>query len=212
MKKFKKVCSPSQTFSRLLLRKQKERGERIIHEERLIKKILAGNQQAMRVLIETYRQHVFNITYSVLRDPQEAEDIAQETFIKLMDALPTYQFQGFKTWLGKIALNKAIDYKRKKQRAKEDLIYSEKEFAIPTMGSTEDQVVDHFIRRRVRDAIGELPETLRLAVWYYYIEDLSYQEISKKLSIEESTVKMRLYRARKWMKTNWKEEDFSWNT
>ncbi|WP_228409549.1 RNA polymerase sigma factor [Radiobacillus deserti] len=188
------------------------RRERTIHEERLIKKILAGNQQALRVLIETYKQHVFNITYSVLRDPQEAEDVAQETFIKMMNSLPSYQHQGFKTWLGKIALHKAIDYKRKKQRAKEDLTYFDKEYALPTIDSTEDKVIHESLRKRVRTAIGEMPETLRLTVWYYYIEDLSYQEISKKLSIEETTVKMRLYRARKWMKDNWKEEDFLWNT
>lgn len=60
----------------------------------------------------------------------------------------------------------------------------------------------------VRAAIMEMPDKLRLVVQLYHLEGLSYKEISDQLNMKESTIKMRLYRARNWMKENWKKEDF----
>ncbi|GAE91435.1 hypothetical protein JCM21714_384 [Gracilibacillus boraciitolerans JCM 21714] len=74
-------------------------GESAIYDEQLIKMIKSGNNQALRILIERYKHHVFKVTLSVVHNQQDAEDLAQETFIKMIDALSTYQSQGFKTLL-----------------------------------------------------------------------------------------------------------------
>lgn len=159
------------------------------------------------MLIEKYKNHVFRITLSVVHNQQEAEDLAQETFIKMMDALPSYQNQGFKTWLSRIALHKAIDYKRKKQRQREELGV-DLDYHSPKGESVEMIVLDQEKIKQINDSIQQMPEKLGIAVQYYYIDGLSYTEIGQKLAIEEKAVEMRLYRARKWMKSNWKEDDF----
>lgn len=174
----------------------------------MIKKIKAGNTQALRILIERYKNHVFRITMSVVHNEKDAEDLAQETFIKMMDALSTYQSQGFKTWISRIALHKAIDYKRKLQRKKEELSTFEEDNQWSDNNNVEKEIATKEVRQRVKESIASMPDKLQLVVHYYYLEDCSYKEIADKLAIEESNVKMRLYRARKWMKTHWKEEDF----
>ncbi|KGP91021.1 RNA polymerase sigma factor SigW [Pontibacillus chungwhensis BH030062] len=156
--------------------------------------------------MERYKGHVFKVTYSVVRDEKEAEDLAQETFIKMMDALPSYQSQGFKTWLSRIAMNKAIDYKRKKARQKEDLAFET--FEYERIQSAEEEWLEHEKVTAVSQSIGLLPANYQGVVQAYYIEGKSYSEIASEQALEEKTVEMRLYRARKWMKRNWKEDEF----
>ncbi len=160
------------------------------------------------MLVERHKQHVFKVTMSVLHDEKAAEDVAQETFIKMVDALPSYQQQGFKTWLGRIAFHKAIDARRKQQRMQEDFNGTRHEYHHGHVDSVEDQVLLRERRQRIRDQIDQLPEKLQLAVRCYYLEDMSYAEIANQLGLAEKTIEVRLYRARKWMKTHWKEDDF----
>lgn len=185
---------------------RERKGERIIHEDRLIDKVREGNQQALRILIERYKDHVFKVIYSVVRDEKEAEDITQETFIKMIDALPSYQSQGFKTWLGRIAFHKAIDAKRKKQRQKEVIGYEEETNQMSY--SAEQEWFHQEKKTYVTRSVDLLPDTYQGVVKAYYIQGKSYQTIAMEFDIEEKTVEMRLYRARKWMKKNWKEGEF----
>ncbi|WP_407270830.1 RNA polymerase sigma factor [Radiobacillus sp. PE A8.2] len=203
-----KICRGTKCKYRLVHRSDSGRGESAISDELLIKKINAGNNQALRVLIERYKHHVFKVVYSVVRDQKQAEDLVQDTFIKMVDALPSYQSQGFKTWLSRIAFHKAIDAKRKQQRSKEDLNLSDQLYSLPSTQSTEQQLLEKEQKIRVRNSVDKLPDKLRSVVWYYYIEELSYEQIAAKLNLERKNVEMRLYRARKWMKANWKEDDF----
>nr|WP_262359956.1 RNA polymerase sigma factor [Gracilibacillus massiliensis] len=168
----------------------------------------AGNKQALRILIERYKHHVFKVTLSVVHNEKDAEDLAQETFIKMIDALSTYQSQGFKTWISRIALHKAIDFKRKRQRQQEDLDAFDQDYQWSAGNHVEKEVLEKEKNLRVRNSLEQIPEKLRLVVHYYYLKDYSYKQIAEKLMLEESTVKMRLYRARNWMKQHWKEEDF----
>ncbi|SDM50204.1 RNA polymerase sigma factor, sigma-70 family [Sediminibacillus halophilus] len=184
------------------------RGGASIQDELLIKKIKTGNQQALRLLIERYKHHVFKVTMSVLHDEKAAEDAAQETFIKMVDALPSYQHQGFKTWLGRIAFHKAIDSRRKQQRMKEDVSGPYHEYHHGQVDSAEEQVLLQERKQRIRDQIEQLPEKLQFAVRCYYLEGMSYAEIANQLDLAEKTIEVRLYRARKWMKAHWKEDDF----
>lgn len=159
-------------------------------------------------MIERYKHHVFKVIYSVVHDEKIAEDLAQETFIKIIDALSSYQHKGFKTWISRIALNKAIDYKRKKTRRQEELETFEKFEPVSTEILPEEKIISKDTINKVREQINLLPPKFRQVVKAYYFEELSYKQIAEMTGIEETTVKMRLYRARKWMKENWKEEDF----
>lgn len=165
-----------------------------------------GNQQALRVLIERYKHYLFKVIFSVVRDEKEAEDLTQETFIKMMEALPAYEDQGFKTWLSRIAMNKAIDAKRKKSRQKEELNLETRK------NSGGQSAEEEWLRMEkvhsVSRSIKRLPNNYQGVVEAYYIEGKSYTQIACEYELEEKTVEMRLYRARKWMKQNWKEDEF----
>ena len=80
-----------------------------------------GSDHAFRLLVEKYRNDVFRTVFAVLRDQKEAEDAAQEVFMKIYTSLPQYENQGFKTWMTRIAVNHAIDVKRKLARRKEEV-------------------------------------------------------------------------------------------
>ncbi|WP_173917303.1 RNA polymerase sigma factor [Halobacillus sp. Marseille-Q1614] len=180
----------------------------MIPEERLIKKVLAGNVQATRMLIERYKHHVFKVSMSVMRDEKLAEDVAQETFLKMLAALPSYQGPGFRTWISRIAYRKALDEKRKMKRRPEEPV--EWDFDRESSGqiSPESQLFKKESKESIYQAINQLPENYREVVEAYYIDELSYKEMGKKLGLAEKTVEMKLYRARKWMKKHWKEDDF----
>ncbi|MFD1020775.1 RNA polymerase sigma factor [Thalassobacillus hwangdonensis] len=179
-----------------------------MQEELLIKHARSGNQQAIRVLVERYKHHVFKVAYGVVRDERLAEDLAQETFIKMMDALPGYRSEGFKTWLSRIALNKAIDHKRKEARRKEDLSDSTYEQTIHISESAEQEMLQKESIRNIRRHLDGIPKNFQGVVKAYYLDGKSYEEIAQTFDLAEKTVEMRLYRARKWMKHNWKEENF----
>ncbi|SER18752.1 RNA polymerase sigma factor, sigma-70 family [Gracilibacillus ureilyticus] len=160
------------------------------------------------MLIENYKHHIYKIAYSVVHNEKDAEDIAQETFIKMIDALPSYQNQGFKTWISKIALHKAIDAKRKKQRKQEELTSFEEDYLFPDEGRVDEMIVEKEKTQLVQSAINRMPVKFQQVVRLYHLEGHSYKAIADRLDLKETTVKMRLYRARVWMKENWKEEDF----
>nr|WP_272913649.1 sigma-70 family RNA polymerase sigma factor [Pontibacillus yanchengensis] len=172
-----------------------------------MEKVKQGNQQALRMIIERYKGYLFKIIYNVVRDETEAEDLTQETFIKMVDALPDYEAKGFKTWLSRIAYHKAIDAKRKRNRRHEELTEGFEWQSTPS-DSAEDDWLQQQKQNKVVGSIQKLPQGYRGVVHAYYIEGKSYSIIAHEQCLAEKTVEMRLYRARKWMKNNWEEDEF----
>lgn len=192
------------------MNKSKRRGERAITDTVLIEKVLQGNDHAFRLLVEKYRNDVFRTVFAVLHDQKEAEDAAQEVFIKIYTSLPQYEYQGFKTWMTRIAVNHAIDVKRKQVRRKEEIIETIEEQVVGTpRDDVEKTIIETDRRRLVRKRLGELPENYRDVIYGFYIEEKSYQQMAKEQNVQVKTIETKLYRARNWMKKNWKEDDFS---
>ncbi len=186
------------------------KGERAISDQVLIQKIISGNDHAFRLLVEKYHNDLFRVIYAVLRDQKEAEDAAQEVFIKIYLSLPKYENQGFKTWITRIAVNHAIDLKRKRDRRKEDVKDAvEYELLSPLSVSLETEVLNQERKRLVHKKLYELPENYRKVTYEFYIAEKSYQQIAAEQNVQVKTIEMKLYRARIWMKKHWKEDDFS---
>jgi RNA polymerase sigma factor (sigma-70 family) len=191
---------------RLLLGK----GERDIQDEVVIKQILNGHADEFRIIIDRYYSYLYRIVNAVLHHPKDAEDVTQEALVKIYRSLPQYQFQGLKTWMTRIAVNTAIDYKRKCERRREDIIGIEdgSQLAI-----SEEEPMEVALMRKEQGAmiaryLSELPPNYRQVIVAYYMEGKSYQQIAVEQNVELKTVESRLYRARGWMKKHWKEEDF----
>ncbi|HBZ11095.1 MAG TPA: RNA polymerase subunit sigma [Bacillus bacterium] len=176
----------------------------------LIEKIKNGNDHAFRLLVEKYRDHIFYTVYGVLRNEKDAEDAAQEVFMKIYTSLPQYEKQGFKTWITRIAVNHAIDIKRKKMRRQEEMnIEYEEASHAPPGESVEFLVLKRERQKVLWKRLDELPENYREVVEGFYIKEKTYEELAQEMDLKVKTIEVRLYRARKWMKKHWKEDDFS---
>ncbi len=168
-----------------------------ITEAELIRRSQQGDEQAFGELVQRYYRLVMSIAYRLSNDPQLAEDMAQETFLKAWQALPRFRIKGeeatgFRPWLCRIAVNTTIDEMRR-QRPIADL---EESMISPITQPSEalDRAVD---AEAVRSAIARLPERSRAALILREYEGLSYQEIAEALDIPIGTVMSRLNYARK---------------
>ncbi|KUO49857.1 MAG: hypothetical protein APF76_01040 [Desulfitibacter sp. BRH_c19] len=169
-------------------------------EENLIKAALARDQKAFRDIVEKYQNYVFAIIFNIVRDHQETENLAQETFIQIYRSLHSYNFKGFKTWIGRIATNKAIDYKRKHKVEEElQVVYSEQ--IINQNLSNNELVEDQIIKKEEFESIKNL--YCRLPVKYseviikHFLEAKSCKQIADEEGVSIRTVESRVFRAKK---------------
>jgi RNA polymerase sigma-70 factor, ECF subfamily len=169
-------------------------------ENELVKKILAGDQSAFSVLVETYQSPVYNLCYRMLGEAREAEDAAQETFLRVYDRLGSFDAsRSFKTWILSIANHHCIDRLRKRRIVWLD-IEDEPLVGHPALrersAGPEEQAVKHEQRERVQSLLAELGPKDRSAIVMHYWYDLSYEEIAHSTGTTVSAVKSRLHRAR----------------
>lgn len=182
---------------------------RVIETERLITRILQGDQGAFRELVNMYNKHVFHTAYSVLRDVKEAEDASQEVFIQVFKALPQYRSEGFKTWITRITLNKSIDLKRKIVRRTPEQ-QGDREEELEQIPSRDEDTLNLLIHKEkkheLRQKVLSLPDNHREVITAFYLEEKNYEQIACELGVTVKTVESKLYRARQWIRKTWKEE------
>lgn len=166
--------------------------------------VLKGDQNAFAEIVELYKDKVFQLCYRMLGNSYEAEDMAQEAFIRAYVNIDRYNInKKFSTWLYRIATNLCIDRIRKK---KPDY-YLDAEVA-GTDGLTmysqiaadvvlpEDEVTSMELQVQIQKEISKLPEKYRSVIVLKYIEELSLNEISEILELPLGTVKTRIHRGR----------------
>ena len=185
------------------------KGESAIQDEILVGKVKAGDEQAFRLLIERYKNDLFKAIYPILKNEKDAEDVTQEVFLKIYYALPQYKLQSLKAWMTRIAINHAIDLKRKKQRQNETVLEPEVFSAVSQPGcNTIALLMRKEQREVVRNRLDEMPPNYRDVIYAYYITEKSYKQIADEQKVGVKTIEMKLYRARNWMKKHWKEDYF----
>jgi RNA polymerase sigma-70 factor (ECF subfamily) len=169
-----------------------------------VRRVQAGDTEAFEPLVEKYKRKVFRLAYQVLRDQEEALDVAQEAFVKAFRALPAFKGDSaFYTWLFRITMNVALDRKRQRAtRAKslgaEDVPPEEWErTATSTDPDPEDVATGAERRERIRKGLDSLSEHHRAIIILSDIEGLQYREIAEVLGIPMGTVMSRLHHARK---------------
>lgn len=163
-----------------------------------------GDDDAFANLVETYQRPVYNLCYRMLGNAEEAEDAAQETFLRAYRSLKRYDpKRSFATWLLSIASHYCIDQHRKrrlKTLAFEDLPYQELPDPSP---NAESSLMKEERQENVRDMLQSLNQKDRAAVVLRYWYDYSYQEIAESLSLTVSAVKSRLHRTRRELAHLW---------
>lgn len=182
-----------------------------LSDEQLVKKIIQGETYFFEEVVTRYRKQVFSICYRMVRQREEAEDLAQEVFVKTYRSLKQYNpDHKFASWILKIATNTSIDALRKK---KLDTMPLEEEIETHREDlSAEKTFLQEEARQEIEGAIGRLSPEHRIVVLLYHQQGKSYQEIADILDIPLSMVKNRLFRARKTLKEELKalKEEMLW--
>ena len=166
-------------------------------ELRWVEAAVRGDHQAFARLVEAYKAPVYNLAYRMLHNAAEAEDAAQEIFLRAYTKLATYdQTRKFSTWLLSIASNYCIDVIRRRRATLVDL--DEVAFAVPSSApGPESSAINAEQREAVARAIRKLPDSYRLVTVLRYYNECSYDEIQQITGMTEATVKTRLHRARR---------------
>jgi RNA polymerase sigma-70 factor (ECF subfamily) len=162
---------------------------------------MEGDQHAFGQLVDHYQTAVFNLAYRMLGEPNEAEDAAQEAFLRAYANLSRYDpNRSFKTWLLSITSNHCIDRLRKRRLT---WLSIEEEGMPPhpalvsSEPTPEDAFVDSERSESMQDLLKQIPPDYRAVVILRYWYDMSYTEIAETLETTESAIKSRLFRARK---------------
>lgn len=166
-------------------------------ELRWIEAAVRGDHQAFGQIVDAYKAPVYNLAYRMLRSGPEAEDAAQEIFLRAYTKLASYdRTRKFSTWLLSIASNYCIDMLRRRRATIVDI--EDVAFSLPADApGPERSALAQEQREAVARAINRLPEGYRLVTVLRYYNDLSYEEIEQATGLSEATVKTRLHRARR---------------
>jgi len=176
------------------------------HEDlELVRSCRAGNIQAFSGLVAKYQDRVFNLSYRLLGNFEEARDISQTAFIRAYESLGTFRgTSAFYTWLYRIVLNAALDARKARAHRQETSMDGMEELsgdarphlADADCGDPAEQAVLREQHGRIVQAIHELDDDYRTVVLLRDVEGLDYSEIAEVTGLPAGTVKSRLHRAR----------------
>ena len=174
-------------------------------ELQLIRRVQAGETEAFEELVRAHEKTVYNLALRMTGNPQDAEDMAQEAFLKAYRSLPDFRGESkFSVWLYRIVSNVCLDLLRRQQRRPtvsltvEDEEGDEAQWEVPDERYSPERLLEQKLTREaVRKGLAELPEEQREILLLREIKGLSYEEIGEILSLEPGTVKSRIFRARK---------------
>jgi RNA polymerase sigma-70 factor (ECF subfamily) len=170
--------------------------------------VKAGDEQSFELLLQRFRSPVVNFLYRMVRNREQAEDLAQEVFLRVYRARADYVPSAkFTTWLFRIATNLALNSMRDTRHQRMEISLDapvmadsedgdERPLDVPEQNpNIEQHLVEEARRKMIRHAIDKLPEKQRAAVLLHKYQDLDYSEIAKILECSESALKSLLFRA-----------------
>ena len=160
-----------------------------------VRDCLAGNPQAFAALVERYEKPVFNVAVRMLRNPEDARDVAQTVFLKAYQNLSSYdpQFK-FYSWIYRMAINESLNMLRRNGR--EQALDEETDIPGEESANPEWQLSEAQVSRRVQAALMRMKADDRVVITLRHFSECSYREIALILELDEKTVKSRLYEAR----------------
>ena len=177
---------------------------RSTEEAQLVRRVQAKDEIAFREIVERYQAKVFSIIYGILRNRNDAEDIAQQVFAKIYFSIKNFDFRSsLLTWIYKITVNECYDYLRKKRVRK--LVY-ESDFSADDSQRVEssEPAVDHTAavdqqlaqQDLIFKLLSKISEEDRTLILLKEVEGHSVEELSQMTGMNENTIKVKLFRAR----------------
>ncbi len=174
-------------------------------ELRTVESVLGGDVNAFETLVLSYEKNVYNLALRMVKNPEDASDMAQEAFIRAYNSLASFRGESkFSVWLYRIVSNVCLDFLRSRSRhptvslSVENDEGEETELDIPDESQSPEALLERRLTRdSVRRGLDALSEEYRQILLLREIQGLSYDEIAETLSMELGTVKSRIFRARK---------------
>lgn len=176
-----------------------------VSEKKIIEKVLGGDANAFEELVLKYEKTVYNLALRMVGDRDDAFDMTQEAFIKAYGSLSSFRGDSkFSVWIYRIATNVCLDFLRSKSRKQQvsltvsDDDDEDAQLDIPDpKADPEQQLMQKMSMQSVEEGLKTLPDKQRQILVMRELGGMSYAEIGKALSLEEGTVKSRIFRARK---------------
>lgn len=171
-------------------------------DEIIIERVLSGDRNAYAMIVNRYKDKVYSLVFGILRNEDDAKELAQEVFIKAFTALKKFRKESsFSTWIYRIAYNTAISETRKsKQKAKSFDDQLEKASSMDLSDTLEIEEENKQRKALLHQALNELKAEERLILMLYYFEEQSIEEISQSSGLSQSNVKVKLFRLRNKLK------------
>jgi RNA polymerase sigma-70 factor (ECF subfamily) len=168
-----------------------------IPDSELLTRTADGDQDAFASLVRRHQGRVFNLACRFSRDPQDAEELAQEIFFKVW--IHARQFKGraaFSTWLYRLAVNTCLNHRQKKKNTPDPTVLPD-DLADPEQRTADSERIVRERERLLEQAMAELPARQKMALVLAVFERNSYEEIASAMDISVSAVETLLFRARR---------------
>ncbi len=170
----------------------------------LIERVKQGNKRAFDMLVLKYQYKVVQLVFRFVKDKNEAEDIAQETFIKAYRSLSNFRGESaFYTWLYRIAVNTAKNFLQNRQKKPlvtdinvDEAMHDARLDSVYENATPENILHSEEVLQALYQALEQLPEDLRAAITLREMDSLSYEDIAQVLNCPVGTVRSRIFRAR----------------
>lgn len=174
----------------------------------LVEAIKAGEMQQFEVLVDKYKDKIYNMARNITGSQQEAQDLAQDIFLLIFKNIGSFQGRSsLSTWIYRISINKCLDWQRKQQRKNSFLhtLYRSKDQdqhidpmeQLPNRQPTpEEQYIKNEQIRELRNIIQGLPEKYQKVIILFHYQQMTYQEIADVLELPVRTIETQLYRGK----------------
>jgi len=171
----------------------------IVDDQHDIDLVLKGDTNAFAALVDRYKDMVYTLSLRMTRNREEAEEVSQDTFIKVYRSLAKFKGESkFSTWLYKVAYNTCLD--RLKKNKREPYIIAIDEYSeqqVEALSHVFDSIEDKERKQMIQECLHLLPAEDSFLLTLYYFEEQSVKEISKIIGVTSNHVKIKLFRSRK---------------
>jgi len=168
-------------------------------DQKLIKAIINGDTRAYTQLVDRYKDLVYTLALRMLKNREEAEEVAQDAFIKVYKSLEKFKGDSkFSTWIYRVTYNTCLDRIKKNKKHINDVpIDKFTEHKLEAVDNALENMIKAERSELVKQCVDKLPSESAYLLTLFYFEELSLEEIAKIINIEANTVKVKLFRARK---------------
>jgi len=170
-----------------------------VNDQHYINLVIDGDTNAFSVLVDNYKRMVFSLSFKMLQDREEAEEAAQDTFIKIYKSLSSFKGGSkFSTWVYKITYNNCLDRLKKQKRSRHIVSINEfTEHEVISLMNVLDTIEERERKLKIQDCLNLLTAEESFLLTLYYFNENSLKEIAEIIGANENNVKIKLFRSRK---------------